>query len=276
MIKPLGHKPSLKNTYHAVLTGYLLNYALPRLGELSRCIALGRKENIPVDKLLGTVIAERAFDLISMFIIMGIMFFTSGDIMGSFLNEYIIAPLELKFTSAFNYRGILLILFFVLIIILSLIYIYRKRIRQTKIYQKTIKILKGIIKGLRSFYAMDNKIEFIIHTLIIWTCYTIMTWAVFYTISSTSVLNFGDAVFFLVIGSLGMAAPVQGGIGAFHWIISRGMLFVYGIELKDGLTYATLSHGAQLILIAVLGTISFNILLGKKKQKKASMGSTNK
>ncbi|HCC71138.1 MAG TPA: hypothetical protein DEQ09_08320, partial [Bacteroidales bacterium] len=127
-------------------------------------------------------------------------------------------------------------------------------------------IMKGILNGLKSFIKMKNKLEFIFHTIIIWSFYIVMTWVIFYALPSTSHLNIGDAIFILVIGSLGMSAPVQGGIGAFHWIVSRGMNVVYGIDLKDGLAYATLSHESQLILIAILGTISFYIILGRSRK----------
>lgn len=121
---------------------------------------------------------------------------------------------------------------------------------------------------------MMDKFEFILHTLIIWSFYVIMTWVIFYAIPTTSNLQFVDAVFLLVIGSLGMAAPVQGGIGAFHWIVSRALNVVYDIDLKDGLAYATLSHESQLLLIAILGTISFYIIMGRRGRKKINLNLT--
>ncbi|MDZ7739123.1 MAG: lysylphosphatidylglycerol synthase domain-containing protein [Bacteroidales bacterium] len=142
--------------------------------------------------------------------------------------------------------------------------VYRQRLRKIKMLARIGDILKGIYSGLKSFAAMKDKLEFIIHTIIIWSLYIIMTWAVFYALPATSHLQLADAVFILVAGSLGMAAPVQGGIGAFHWIVSRALNIVYGINLEGGLAYATLSHESQLILIAVLGTVSFFLIMGRK------------
>ena len=113
--------------------------------------------------------------------------------------------------------------------------------------------------------AIENRAEFIFHTLFIWINYILMTWVIVFMIPATSHLTLGDGVFLLVIGSLAMAAPVQGGIGAFHWIVSRGLNVVYGVSIEDGLVYATLSHESQLILIAVLGTISFIKIFGKRR-----------
>ena len=268
LIKPLGYNPGIRSSYHALLTGYLFNLAAPRLGELTRCVALGRKEKIPVDRLFGTVIAERAFDLVSMLIIMGIMILARGKLINSFLRENVYNPLGDKISSAFEFSTmfiIILILFLAAIFIMLLV--YRDRLRKIKLFARIGDIMKGIFSGLKAFIRMKDKLEFAVHTIIIWSFYIIMTWVVFYALPATSHLNFGDAVFILVIGSLGMTAPVQGGIGAFHWIVSRGLNIVYGIDLTDGLAYATLSHESQLILIAILGTISFYLILGRKKRK---------
>ncbi len=85
--------------------------------------------------------------------------------------------------------------------------------------------------------------------------------------TSTKELGLSGAMFILVIGSFGMAAPVQSGLGAFHWIVSRGLLVAYGIPLSEGLAYATLSHESQLLIIAILGAISFFALFGRKGGK---------
>ncbi|MNH19570.1 hypothetical protein D3C79_793110 [compost metagenome] len=67
-------------------------------------------------------------------------------------------------------------------------------------------------------------------------------------------------MFVLTVGSLGMAAPVQGGLGAFHWIVSKGLI-LYGIAELDGLAYATISHGTQTLMIVIFGSLGFVWLL---------------
>ncbi len=268
LIKPLGYEPSLRSAYHALMTGYLFNFAAPRLGELTRCAALGRKEKIPVDRLFGTVIAERAFDMVSMLIIMLIMIAGRSSLMNSFFKDDVFGPLGGKIASSLTLPvpAVIIVLLFILAAVIMLT-VYRRRLRQVKLLARIGDILKGIYSGLKSFTAMKDRLEFIIHTIIIWSLYIIMTWAVFYALPATSHLQLADAVFILVAGSLGMAAPVQGGIGAFHWIVSRALNIVYGISLEGGLAYATLSHESQLILIAVLGTVSFFLIMGRKQKK---------
>lgn len=262
MIRPLGYNPRLKSSYHALMTGYLVNFGLPRLGEITRCVALGRKEKIPVDKLVGTVIAERAFDMLSLGIIALLMLIFRRDLISGFLNDYIFQPATHKLA------GISAVPFIIagsVILLVAIIVFYflplRRRLRQNALFMKISGFLKGIAQGLKSFYSMDNKAEFLFHTLFIWLNYAMMAWVVVFVIPATSGLGFVDAIFILVIGSLGMAAPVQGGIGAYHWIVSRGLLVVYGIPLDEGLAYATISHESQLLLIVILGFISFYFLV---------------
>ena len=93
-----------------------------------------------------------------------------------------------------------------------------------------------------------------------------MTWVVVFAVKSTSHLDLSDGVFLLVIGGLAMSAPIQSGLGAFHFIVSRALVVVYGISLEDGLVYAILSHESQLIFGAILGTYSFYALIRKNPQ----------
>jgi len=44
LIESVATKPNVKNTFWAVMVGYLVNYAVPRLGEITRCAVLGKKE----------------------------------------------------------------------------------------------------------------------------------------------------------------------------------------------------------------------------------------
>ena len=37
LARPMGYQPKLSNSFYAVMIGYLVNYGVPRLGEISRC-----------------------------------------------------------------------------------------------------------------------------------------------------------------------------------------------------------------------------------------------
>lgn len=266
LVNPLGFKPLTRNAFYALMTGYLANIALPRIGEITRCVALGKKEKIPVDQLIGTVVIERTVDFLSLLIIMIILIFTSGNQIGLFLKESILVPIQQKVNSVFGNTWILwVILFSFGVITLVLMVRYKKSLRKIRFFSKIFDLARGIINGLKTITKLNRKWEFIFHTIFIWINYSLMTWVVVFSIESTSHLTFGNSIFILVVGGLAMSSPVQSGLGAFHYFVSQGLLLVYGIPKEDGLVYALLTHESQLIFVAIIGAISFFIIFRKEK-----------
>jgi uncharacterized protein (TIRG00374 family) len=269
LVRPMGYDPRFINTFYAMMTGYLANLALPRIGEISKCVALGKKENIPVDKLIGTVVIERTIDFFSLVAILVIMLYIDSDTLGPFLVDNIYEPLQVKLSNVFGFAWIFLIILFIAgLLILYIIYHFREKLRKIRFFAKIFDTLEGITHGLKSITSIEHKWEFIFHTVFIWVNYLLMTWVVVFTLDSTSHLDIADGIFILVIGGLGMTAPVTSGIGAFHFIVSQGLLLVYGIRLEDGLVYAILAHESQLIFGALLGIYSFYALVRKSPRSR--------
>jgi glycosyltransferase 2 family protein len=266
LIHPLGFRPSLKNAFYSLMTGYLANLALPRIGEITRCVALGKKEKIPVDQLIGTVVVERTIDFLSLMVIMITLIIVSGDQITTFLRESILIPIQQKIFTIFGATWEIWAILFILMVAGFILTIkYKRRLRKIRFFAKMFDLARGIINGLKTITNLKRKWEFVLLTICIWVNYVLMTWVVVFSIESTSHLTLGDSFFLLVIGGLAMSAPVQSGLGAFHYIISRGLLIVKGIPLEEGLVYALLTHESQLIFVAIIGTISFFIVFKKDK-----------
>jgi len=271
IIEPLNYKPGFWNTFYSVMTGYFANLAFPRIGEVTRCVTLGKKEKIPVDALIGTVIVERAFDMLMLLVLMLGLLLAWWEKFGFFFKDKVFIPLRDKIMETFGagwlfwllVGGMLLLVFF-------LLYIFRKKLYNFKLAVKIRDLIKGVVSGLKTVYKMKRKWEFLFHTVLIWVSYIFMTWVVVFALPATSGLTFVDGLFLLVIGGLGMSAPTQGGFGAHHWITSRGLFFVYGISLEEGLAYATLCHESQTLLIILLGSFSFLMLFLRKKKDPVS------
>ena len=265
LIRPLGLRPSTLNAFYALMTGYLANLALPRIGEITRCVALNKKESIPVDKLIGTVVVERTIDFFSLLAIMIYLLITSSDQVNLFLRESILVPLQQKVLSLFGNIWIIWIIIPLLFTVMFYLMLrYRKDLRKIRFFAKMFDIARGIFDGLKTITKLQNKWEFIFHTVFIWVNYTLMTWVVVFSLQSTSHLTLHDGIFLLVVGGLAMSAPVQSGVGIFHYVISRGLLIVKGIPVEDGLVYALLTHESQLIFVAIVGTLSFFLIFRKK------------
>jgi len=275
LIEALNYKPRLSNTFFALLLGYLANFAFPRLGEVTRCASLAKKEKIPVDKLFGTVIVERVVDLFTLIILFIILLFFRFEKFGNFFSESIFIPLGEKISSSLAFSKLFwLTIILVILVGLILIISFRKKLLRLKIVKKIYDLIQGVIEGLKTVYKMKKRGAFIFHSIFIWANYWAMTWVVVLALPSTAHLGLIDGLFLLVIGGLGMAAPVQGGIGAYHWIVSRGLHSVYeGVGIEEGLVFATLSHSSQAIVIMLLGTVSFFMLIRKKNLRADSFNS---
>jgi len=268
LIHPLGYKPTMWHTFHGLMTGYLANLALPRIGEITRCVALNRKEKIPVDQLVGTVVVERTIDFLSLLVIMVVVVLTSSSQINMFLRESILVPLRDKVFSLSGFTRIIwLIAVLILGVLLFLLIRYRKDLRKIVFFSKMFDLARGVINGLKSIAGLERKWEFILLTLFIWMNYAMMTWVAAFAFESTSQLSIYNAIFILVIGGLAMSAPVQSGIGIYHWTVTRGIALVEGVTLEEGLSYAIFTHESQLIFILVTGAISFYIMFGRHHKK---------
>ncbi len=268
LIEPLGHKPKLKSTYNSLMVGYFANLAFPRIGEITRCATLYELEKTPVDSSFGTVVAERVIDLICLLTLLLVTFIWKSAEIGAFFSEKIMQPIIDKFASL--PMVFLIIAGAVILILLSLLVVFRKRILQMKFALKIKSLLTGVWEGLRTVFRLKRKGEFLLHSVLIWTFYFIMTYICFFAIEPTSGLGPMTGLFILVAGGFGMSAPVQGGIGAYHIIVSGALTLtaITGavISPKEGLAFAFLMHTSQTLLVALLGSISLiSIIIAKRK-----------
>ena len=81
---------------------------------------------------------------------------------------------------------------------------------------------------------------------------------VFYAFPPTSNLSLIAGLTLLIMSGLGMSAPVQGGIGVFHILVSS-VLVLYGISANDGKVFALIAHTTQFLTVMLFGGISFVI-----------------
>jgi uncharacterized protein (TIRG00374 family) len=273
LIEPLGYQPSLKNTTYAVMVGYLANLAFPRLGEVTRCGSLSTAENIPFNKLLGTVVVERVIDVISLLMCILLVAIIEFNRLGNFFKDNFSDPLISKLTNFTSSAiGIITLVMIViaLAVILSLLIRYSKR----KSGSKWTALINGFIKGLVSIKHLDKPWLFIFHSVFIWFLYYLSVYVCLFALPFTSHLGPAAALFLLVAGGIGMSAPVQGGIGAYHLMVSQGLL-LYGVKLENGLSFATLLHSLQLITVIVTGAVAMLLLFIQRKNQKARLAPLN-
>ncbi len=260
MIEPMGYHPSTPNTFYSVMCGYLANTFIPRAGEILRCTMLGRYEKIPVNKLVGTMVTERVFDLVSYFFIIIISILIQIDTVSSFVKNKIDA---IKAQHAnFPWLQLFIILIIAAIIFIVIMrWIFRKYSDHRHIL--TIKgIYTGLKEGITTIFRLKRRRAFILWSIFIWAMYLLEIYVGFYALDATSGLGFGAAFSVLSLATLAMiVAP--GGIGAFPVAIQQ-VLLIYNI---DNISFGWLIWGVTTAIIVVAGLISLGLLIYTNRNK---------
>lgn len=258
LLKTMGYNPSLKNTFMAVMIGYFANLALPRLGEVTRCGILARYEKIPIQKSFGTVVTERAIDLITLSLAFVITFIIHFDKLALFKSSKLYLNISAKYSQLENPGMIYYITAGFFALVIFLLYRFRGRISRNKVYKKIKEILLGFIEGLKSLVKIQNPVLFIVHSINIWLMYLLMTWVIFLCLPETSSLGLDVGLAVLVIGSIGIIL-VQGGIGIYPWLVAETLVIFLVPETKG---YATgwLSWTGQTLMIITFGLLAMVLL----------------
>lgn len=277
VLEPLGYTPSFLNCFNGVAIGYLTNIGLPRMGEVVRCTMLNQTEKIPVTQLIGTVILERVIDLMILISLIGVVIFTQFERFGNFFKNEVFGDKFDKLFTTLSDLGWMLYVLLALFIIAGiwLIKFLFSKFGHIALVAKISSVFKGIGDGLITLFKMKRKGAFIFHTLFIWTNYFVMTWVCVYAYDPTSALKAFDGLFLMVVGGLGMTAPVQGGFGAFHYLVEKALLLynigpsineLTGEQLRPGLVFATIVHSTQFIMTVCAGVFSLiSMALIRKK-----------
>jgi uncharacterized protein (TIRG00374 family) len=249
LIEATGAKIKWYNAIMAVFTGYLANLVLPRMGEVTRCGVLSKYNNVPFATLAGTVVAERLSDLIALLLVIGSAFILEYDLLTSFLSSKISFVWVLDLFTSWWWWVI------VACLIVLVVYI-RQRVVQMSAFRKFKGLWGSFMEGFRSVKTMKKKHHFMFYTVLIWGMYFLMQYTSLFAIAETSNLTATAGWVLLATGSIGMLAPVQGGVGAWHGMVIA-TLALYGVTNEPAGAYALLLHGAQNLLIAIIGLLSF-------------------
>lgn len=260
---PLGVKIKRRDAWDGINIGYITNFAIPRAGEFARCGVITKKTGLPFETVAGTVVLERSVDLISLIVVTFSVLFFQWDKFGSFINREIIQSFGERLSFSLLWIGVAIL--FAIVVFLYIVYYFRKT---NPIFRKIANLAKGVINGVISGFKMPQKWMFLFYTLLIWVCYWLMSYTTIMAFPAAAAQGLGatDALFLMVVGGLGWVIPVQGGIGAYHFIISLALASVYAIDQTTGVIFATISHESQAITMLVFGTLSLISFYFKKSE----------
>ena len=265
LMEPLGYKPSTFNTFATVMIGYLVNTAVPRLGEVVKCTLLSRYEKIRADKLIGTIVMERAVDVVCLFIVFLLAIIFQGHIIGD-----VVSNTFKKFFTDKSGQTSITKLFIVLssaILFFTIFYFTLKRFGHIDFIAKIKQVVKGILHGLSSIRFIKQKGLFLFHTVLIWTLYLLSTTAGIYALQETDHLGIGGGLTTLVMGSIGMIIS-PGGIGAYALVVAK-LMALYGLDEDTiGAALGWLLWSVQTVIILIGGIIFFSLFSYYNKKRK--------
>lgn len=259
LLKPLMPWIRYGRCWDANNIGNLGSLVLPGSCEPIRAGIITSK-NIPFQTVFGTMIMERAWDLIYIFLTFVIALTIRWETFGGFVEENIFGPVLGGGTLWWILGGI------IAISAAGIWAVYHFR-EKNKTLSQIADIIDGMLRGLGSFRKMKNKLPFMIHTTMIWVMYMFMAFFCLKAIPELSHLDLADALFLSALGNVASVVPVPGGVGAYHYLLMVCISSLYGMSDETGLLFAMLNHEGHAVLILALGIWSYamRILVLKNK-----------
>lgn len=260
VLAPTGNKISLGNSFLSLMIGYLVNLAVPRGGEVSRCYNLYKLEKTPIEVSFGTVVVERLIDLICLLVLIALSFFVEWEKLKGFIESLPFASGEKSYTiwiiAAVVGLGLLI----------AAIYFIRRN-------EKLKKLFLGFKDGLMAVFRLKNKTLFIFYTIGIWSLYFLMSYMVVLAFPETSGLGISAVLTLFAIGAIAMAAPLPGGAGSYHTLVPLGLVTLYNLRQADAIAFVFIFHGWQTFVMIVAGIISLIISYALMRWKKQQVNS---
>jgi len=261
-LEPMGYNIKLGNSIMAVFVTYIINYTIPRAGEVARATVLTNYEGVPFEKSFGTIVSERIADMVVMLGIISVALFLQFDVIS---NQYFekIEKLDISTnqTLVFAITSFILISFMILII----------QIGKSKIVVKIKSILSGLLEGVTSILKMKKKWAFIFHTLFIWGMYVLMFYVTSFSLEETNQLPFSAILIGFIFASFSIAAT-NGGIGSYPLAVFAAFS-IFNIPEAPSIAFGWIMWTSQTLMVIVLGGFSLFFLpiynrYGYKKQAK--------
>ena len=245
LIEPMGYKLGFLNSTLAVFSAYLINYTIPRAGDIARGTMISKYENIPLEKTLGTIVAERAIDVLCILIIIFIGLIVEFER----ISEKLLFLIQGKnFTTILLMFGVILLLFILIF----------KIVKKTSLNAPISKFFNGLLEGLIVIFKMEKRFYFILHTIFIWLMYVLMFW-----VTSKAFIELYDASFFQLMISFTLAALSimlsNGGIGIYPLAVEESLGW-YGIQSTTGLAFGWVMWLSQTMMVVIFGGLSLFIL----------------
>ena len=260
-LEPIGEHARTGTAVHSIFLSYAASLVVPRIGEFTRCGVLKRYDGVSFSKALGTVVTERAIDMLLMAAVCVLTLFLQMRVFSTFFNRTgtSVDSILGKFSST-GY----IVTAACAVAVVSLLHILLKKL---SIYNKVKATFGGIWQGVMSLKSVKNIPLFIFYTVGIWVCYFLHYYLTFFCFDFTAGLGLDCALVTFVVGSIAVIVPTPNGAGPWHFAV-KTMLILYGVADNNALYFVLIVHAVQTLLVIVLGIYSWGALTFTRKKIK--------
>jgi hypothetical protein len=237
-----GSKAGLGNAFAALMTGYLVNFAIPRLGEITRCAIMLRQNQIPLLRSFGTVIVERVVDVSMLALLAILTLVTASAALTAAIDARVVLPLRKTFDTYAPE-----ILYFALagtgMLVLSL-FLFRSTWFRLR-WKWAGEALQKAREGLFSLWHLRSKAGFLAETMGIWLSYWSGPVCTLAALDMLTPQFLGVSFAMFTMGSIARTIPIPAGsLGPYHFLVSQ-VLMAFGFSATQSLAAATLNHATQ-------------------------------
>jgi uncharacterized protein (TIRG00374 family) len=249
---------SLYNRFAANVIGFTITFIFPmRLGEVVKPLYLAQKEGMRKGFVIGTIVIERAADILTMCVILGVFLLFHPLLASGF-------DLDIESTARLQTWGILAMAFALAILLVSmaLIFFREKTLRiidfflrpfPKKISRKIHELSDEFILGLKFFHSVRQVLLFILWSFIIWLGIILFYWIFFFAYGiHVPYFSLFPYVFLLLIGA---SIPTPGMVGGFHAFSKLGLTALYGIDVNLAIGVTLVVHAVQVVMTYVTGYV---------------------
>lgn len=241
----------LGDLFAAVMIGYMVNYALPRAGELVRSAHLARRRQLSASGVLGTVVSERLIDFV--FLVVGLA--ASAVYLGGraeIIWDRLTSAVYVRFDALQGAE----LSFLLSVLVLAPAVCWRLEIIR-RLRDKIRPVLAAFTEGMATGLRVKRPVQLWTSTLMIWLLYGVMAYLplFMFDLASAHGLDYLDGLTIMFLGAVGVLLPMPGGAGSFHYITKWILMAVFSIAAGPATAYAVFVHGYQLILYLAMGLI---------------------
>jgi glycosyltransferase 2 family protein len=253
LLTAAGTPVSVLHCFYALMAGYLVNYAVPRLGEVTRCTLINRVDRVPIAAGVGTVVTERVLDVLVLLMLLGVLVVIEAQAAAQLLGGAAAAWQALS-------QQQLMIAVGVVVLLAGMAWAAWRwgwpLIRHHGIIVGVEGFIGQLWESMLSVRRIDRPWLFVLSTVGIWVSYALNTWLVLRALPEFGSVTLYVGSFLMAIGAIGMSLPVPGGIGSYHALIVLGVV-IQGFSREGGQEAALLLHTSGLVVNVALGALGW-------------------